>query len=272
MTPTLTSIKDQHRATWAAGDYAAVARHIDDLPPAHVIAAAGVTAGDDVLDVATGTGNVALRAAGLGARVTGLDLVPDLLDVARGRAGEAGAEIAWVEGDAEALPFADASFDRVVSVFGTQFAPRHGVVAGELVRVCRPGGTIGLVNWSRAGLIGRMFEVFSRWLPAPPDFASPPPLWGDESHVRGLFAGHDVEVAFERGSNPFVFGSVEEYMTFFEERYGPTIKTRERLTAEGSWDDCRAALRALYEELNEADDGTLRIEAEYLVAVARRRA
>jgi len=268
---TLTTLKDQHRATWAAGDYAAVARHVDGGPPEQVLAATGVAAGQDVLDVATGSGNVALRAAALGAGVTGLDLVPELLDIARERAAESALEIDLVEGDAEALPFADASFDRVLSTFGTQFAPRHQVVADELVRVCRPGGAIGLVNWTPEGLIGRMFAVFSRWMPKPPDFASPPPLWGDEEHVRTLFDAHDVELSFERGINAFIFDSVEDYMTFFEERYGPTIKTRERLIAEGAWDECRAALRALYEELNEATDGTLRIGGEYLVVVARRR-
>jgi SAM-dependent methyltransferase len=159
--------------------------------------------------------------------------VPSLLGIARERAAAAGADIAWVEGDAEALPFADASFDRVLSVVGIQFAPRHQVVADELVRVCRPGGTIGIVNWSRDGLIGRMFAVLSKYLPPAPDFASAPPLWGDEDHVRALFAAHDVEVTIERGANPFVFEDVEEYMTFFEERYGPTIMTRRRSSRRG---------------------------------------
>ena len=157
-----------------------------------------------MLDVATGTGNVALRAAELGADVTGLDLVPDLLDVARGRDD---GRVAWIEGDAEALPFDDASFDRVLSVVGIQFAPRHQVVADELVRVCRPGGAIGLVNWTPEGLIGRMFKILGKYMPKPPAFASPPPLWGSEEHQRTLFAAHDVSLSFERGVNPFVFPS-----------------------------------------------------------------
>jgi SAM-dependent methyltransferase len=268
---TLTTLKDQHRTTWATGDYAAVAEHIDDVPPAHLLTNAGVGSGDEVLDVATGTGNVALQAAARGARVTGLDLVPALLDVARERADAAGAAIAWVEGDAEALPFADASFDRVLSVFGIQFAPRHQVVADELVRVCRPGGTVGLVNWSRTGLIGRMFGVFSKYLPPAPDFASPPPLWGDDAHVRSLFAGHDLDLTIGFGANPFVFRDVEEYMTFFEDNYGPTIMTRRRLEDEGTWDACRAELRELYEGLNVAGDGSLRIDAEYVVITGTRR-
>ena len=152
-----------------------------------------------MLDVATGTGNVALLAAELGAEVTGLDLVPDLLDVARSRDD---GRIAWIEGDAEALPFADASFDRVLSVFGIQFAPRHQVVADELVRVCRPGGAIGLVNWTPEGLIGRMFKILGKYMPKPPAFASPPPLWGSEEHQRSLFAAADVVAGVRARDEP----------------------------------------------------------------------
>jgi SAM-dependent methyltransferase len=263
-------LKAQHRATWDAG-YAEVAKLVEEVPPAHLLASIGISADHDVLDVATGTGNVALRAARGGARVTGLDLVPSLLDVARERAAEAGLDIELVEGDCEALPFADESFDRVLSVFGVQFAPRHRVSADELVRVCRPGGAIGVVNWTPQGLIGRMFRILGRYMPPPPPFASAPPLWGDEDHVSDLFSGHDVELEFERATMPFVFPSLEEYQTYFEERYGPTIKAKARLTAEGTWDQCRSELMALFAELNEATDGTCRIESEYLVAVARKR-
>jgi SAM-dependent methyltransferase len=259
-------LKDQHRSVWAAGRYADVAELIADAAPAQLLSLVGIEPGQAVLDVATGTGNVALEAAGLGADVTGLDLVPDLLDIARARDD---GRIAWIEGDAEALPFADASFDRVLSVVGIQFAPRHQVVADELVRVCRPGGAIGLVNWTPEGLIGRMFKILGKYMPKPPEFASPPPLWGSEEHQRSLFGSHDVSLSFERGTNPFVFPTIEEYMTFFEERYGPTIKAKARLSADGTWDACRAELRSLYEELNEATDGTLHIDSEYLVTVGR---
>jgi SAM-dependent methyltransferase len=264
--------KQVHRETWATGDYAAVAEHIDYVPPTHLIWTVGVTPGSSVLDVATGTGNVALRAAAMGADVTGLDLVPELLAVAEHRADEAGLAIELVEGDAEALPFADASFDRVLSVFGVQFAPRHRRVAEELVRVCRPGGRIGLVSWTPEGLIGQMFTILAHYLPAPPPFASPPPLWGSEGHVRDLFAatGVEVELEFERATTPFRFPSIEEYMCFFEQRYGPSIKTKERLTAEGTWEECRADLRELYESLNRATDGSVHLESEYLLAVAHR--
>jgi SAM-dependent methyltransferase len=266
MTTVLSDLKQQHRAMWAAGRYADVAEHVDDVPPEHLLRTAGIEPTHAVLDVATGTGNVALRAAVITPDVTGLDLVPDLLDVARGRPGAEG--VRWVEGDAEALPFGDATFDRVLSVFGVQFAPHHEVVADELMRVCRPGGTIGLVNWTPEGLIGRLFKLLGAYSPPPPAGASPPPTWGDEAHVRSLFAGLDV--AFERGTNPFRFASVDDYMTFFEERYGPTLKARERLLADGRWEACRAEMRALYEEMNVATDGSLHIESEYLVSLIRR--
>ena len=265
-TDAVAQLKDQHRGVWAAGRYADVAEHVADAGPAHLLSLADIQPGQAVLDVATGTGNVALRAAALAADVTGLDLVPDLLDVARSRDD---GRVAWIEGDAEALPFADASFDRALSVFGVQFAPRHQVVADELARVCRPGGAIGLVNWTPEGLIGRMFKILGTYMPKPPAFASPPPLWGSEEHQRSLFAAYDVSLEFARGINPFRFPSVEEYMTFFEERYGPTIKAKAKLSADGTWDACRAELRALYEELNLAADGSLHIDSEYLVTVGR---
>ena len=264
------ALKLAHRATWAAGDYASVARHVADGPVRAALTAAQVRPGGRVLDVATGSGNVALLAAERSAQVTGLDLVPELLDVAHARALAAGLDIQWVHGDAEALPFADGSFDSVASVFGVQFAPRHQLIADELVRVCRPGGTIGLVNWTPDGLIGEMFQIMGRYLPPPPPFATAPPLWGDERHVRGLFARHDVALSFERATNLFAFDSVDAYQTFFEQRYGPTIKAQEKLAAEGRWDECRAELRELFERTNTATDGSCRIEAEYVaISISR---
>jgi SAM-dependent methyltransferase len=265
-TSTSPALKQQHRAMWAAGSYADVAEHVDGVAPDHLLRAVALSSSHAVLDVATGTGNVALRAAAISPDVTGLDLVPSLLDVARERAGRL--DVHWVEGDAEALPFGDATFDRVLSVFGIQFAPHHELVAAELDRVCRPDGAIGLVNWTPEGLIGRLFKILGAYAPPPPAGVSPPPKWGSEDHVRSLFPGCDI--AFERGVNPFRFPNIEEYMTFFEERYGPTLKTKERLQADGRWDDCRAEMRALYEEMNRASDGTLHIDSEYLVSVIRR--
>jgi ubiquinone/menaquinone biosynthesis C-methylase UbiE len=264
------ALKLTHRATWAAGDYPAVARHISEHPVRDALTAAHVRPGARVLDVATGSGNVALDAASAGAQVVALDLVPELLDVARSRADATGVEVELVHGDAEALPFADGAFDSVTSVFGVQFAPRHQATADELVRVCRAGGAIGLVNWTPDGLIGEMFRIMGRYLPPAPEFATAPPLWGDERHVRELFAGHDVTLAFSRATNLFAFESIDAYQTFFEQRYGPTIKAQEKLIPEGRWDDCRAELRELFERSNTATDGSCRIQAEYVtISISR---
>jgi SAM-dependent methyltransferase len=264
MTP-VADLKLVHRATWAAGNYAAVAEHIDDVPPRDLLSRMDIRPGLDVLDVATGTGNVAIPAAALGADVVGLDLVPDLLEIARARAARQNVVVEWIEGDAEELPFEDEAFDRVLSVFGVQFAPRHEIVAHELAGVCRPGGLIGLVNWTPEGLIGELFKIMGRYMPAPPEFASPPPLWGSEAHVRGLFSGTGVELEFSRGHNPWRFPSAEAWVALMETAYGPTLKARERLTGEGRWEDCRREILALAERRNDATDGSLLMQAEYLV-------
>ena len=266
----IAELKRAHRATWAAGDYAAVAELIDEAPPRDLLARIELTPAQDVLDVATGTGNIAIRAAAAGAQVVGLDLTPELFGTARRRAERSGVTVDWVEGDAEDLPFGAERFDIVLSAFGVQFAPRHRLVAEELVRVCRPGGQIGLVNWTPEGAIGELFKIMGRYMPAPPDYASPPPLWGNEEHVRGLFAGSDVELEFARGLNPWRFASPEHYVVFMETHYGPTLKARERLTGEGRWEECRAEILAMAERRNEATDGSLLMHSEYLVAVARR--
>ncbi|UGS36084.1 class I SAM-dependent methyltransferase [Capillimicrobium parvum] len=199
MTATLEiqELKAAHRGTWASGDYAGVAeRFVSDVAQT-VVARAAIETGTEVLDVATGSGNAAIPAALAGARVTGLDLVPELLNVARDRADETGVKVGWVEGDAEALPFADERFDTVLSVLGVQFAPRHHVTARELVRVVRPGGTMVLACWTPGGFIGRVFKTMSPYLPKPPAGAMSPPLYGDADHVRELFEDAGVELAFE---------------------------------------------------------------------------
>jgi len=269
MTP-VAELKLAHRATWAAGDYAAVARHIDEVPPRDLLSRMDILPGHDVLDVATGTGNLAIRAALAGATVVGLDLTPELFETARARAAAHDVTVDWVEGDAEELPYEDEVFDRVVSAFGVQFAPRHEIVAHELAGVTRPGGRIGLVNWTPQGLIGELFQIMGAYLPAPPSFASPPPLWGDPSHVRRLFGGTRVVLDFARGTNPWRFESAEAWVSFMETAYGPTVKARQRLGAEGRWQDCRAEMVALAERRNEATDGSLHMEAEYLITIGHK--
>jgi SAM-dependent methyltransferase len=269
MTP-VAELKLVHRATWAAGDYAAVARHIDEAPPRDLLSRMDIHPGQRVLDVATGTGNLALRAAAAGAQVIGLDLTPELFDTARARAAAHDVVVEWVEGDAEELPYEDESFDRVLSAFGVQFAPRHEIVAHEIAGVTRPGGRIGLVNWTPEGVIGELFKIMGSYLPAPPAFASPPPLWGSQSHVSRLFEGTRVVLDFARGSNPWRFESPEAWVSFMETAYGPTVKARQRLTNEGRWGDCRADMLALAQRRNEATDGSLHMEAEYLITVGHK--
>ena len=269
MTP-VAELKLAHRATWAAGDYAAVARHIDDVPPRDLLARMDIQPGHEVLDVATGTGNLAIRAAAAGAHVVGLDLTPELFEAARERAAAHDVVVDWVEGDAEELPYEDHVFDRVVSAFGVQFAPRHEIVAHELVGVTRPGGRIGLVNWTPEGVIGELFKIMGRYLPAPPAFASPPPLWGSTDHVRRLFEGTRVVLDFDRGHNPWRFESPEAWVSFMETAYGPTVKARQRLSAEGRWEECRAEILALAERRNEATDGSLLMQAEYLITIGHK--
>jgi SAM-dependent methyltransferase len=271
VTPGLAELKRAHRRIWASGSYADVAeRLVDDVPPRHLLERVPIEPGMEVLDLAAGTGNVAIRAAQLGARVTALDLTPELFERGRERAAEAGVDVEWVEGDAEDLPFADGRFDRVLSSFGIQFAPRHDVAAREAVRVTRPGGLIGFINWTPQSHIGRVLKAVGSRLPKPPDFASSPPLWGDETHVRQLFAATGVELEFERAANPFVdFGSPEEWVEFMEANYGPLLTARRKLTPEGRWGKVRAELVALTASLDQGRTGALRVESEYLLAVGR---
>lgn len=264
LTDEVTALKERHHATWAAGNYALVAQLVEGGADA-CVEAAMITPEAPVLDVATGTGNTAIVAARHGGIVTGLDLTPELFDTARRRAGEWGVEVDWVEGDAEDLPFADHSFTRVLSTFGVQFAPRHDLVARELVRVCRPGGRIILCNWTSEGKIGELFRLMGRYLPAPPPFVKPPPLWGDEAHVTQLFEGLGVSVRFDRMTMSMAFDTPEEYIAFFEAHYGPTIKAKEVLDPLGRW----APLRAEWLDLVRRFHRNGAVEQEYFVVTAR---
>lgn len=265
----LADLKRAHRGTWASGSYAAVAERLILEPPRRLIERIGLEPGLEVLDIATGTGNAAIPAAETGARLTGLDLTPELLDHARERAAAAGVEVDWVEGDAEDLPFEDGRFDRVISTFGVQFAPRHEVVAREMVRVTRPGGTIGLVNWTPQGLIGQVLKAVGKRMPKPPDYASPPPLWGDEEHVRDLLGG-ETELELVRETASFDdFDSAEDWVSFTETAYGPLLKAREKLAPEGRWQELRGELVEIVSSLDQGGAGRFHLEAEYLLVVAR---
>jgi SAM-dependent methyltransferase len=247
---------------WGSGNYAAVAEKVG-MVGEHVVQAVGLEPGMEVLDVACGAGNATIPAARSGARVTGLDFQPDLLAIARERAADAMVDVEWVEGDAQELPFPDASFDRVLSTFGHMFAPDHERTAAEMKRVCRPDGAIGICCWTPEGAIGRMFATIAGLVP-PPQGASSPLLWGTESHVRELL-GDDAR--FERREVEWRDSSPEAYADFMLESFGPLLNARE-LLAERE-DELRTAYVAYLEQENVADDGTLRFRGEYLTAVIR---
>ena len=179
-------LKARHRSMWASGDYPSmVETFLLPLGP-RLVEACGIAPGMRVLDVGAGTGNASIAAALAGAAVTASDLTPELLEAGRARADAQGARLDWVEADAERLPFGDASFDVVMSSIGAMFAPHHQAVADELVRVCRPGGTVGLLSWTPEGMIGALFRTMGPFAPAPPPGAQPPPLWGSEGHLDEL--------------------------------------------------------------------------------------
>ena len=271
ITPEMEALKAAHKATWDSGDYGAVADAFVLEVGETAVEKASIAAGTDLLDVATGTGSAAIPAAQKGARVTGLDLAPSLLERARERAAEAGVVVDWIEGDAEALPFEDGSFDTVLSAIGVQFAPRHEQGAAELARVTRPGGEIVVCAWTPEGFIGQVFKTMSPYMPKPPEGASPPPLWGDIDHVERLFAGTGVELEFEKRTVSFEHGSPEAFVEFMADNYGPMLKAREKLSADGRWEDLRSDLVGLSERSN-TDSRAFSAPSEYLVVHGRKAA
>jgi ubiquinone/menaquinone biosynthesis C-methylase UbiE len=265
------ALKAKHRSMWASGNYAAVAEElIPSLGPV-VVEAAGVHAGQRVLDVAAGTGNVAIPAALTGASVVASDLTPELLETGRQLATDRGAELEWVVGDAEALPFADAEFDAVLSCVGVMFAPHHQEAADELVRVCRPGGTIALLSWTPEGFVGQLFAAMKPFVPPPPPGAQPPPLWGREEHVRQLLGDRVTGIAARRATvRVDRFESPEGFRDFFAANYGPTISAY-RANAEDA--ERTAALDAALVDLARQHDqgaGSTVLEWEYLLVTAVR--
>jgi SAM-dependent methyltransferase len=269
--PTDAQIKAKHRAMWASGDYPSmVETFLLPLGP-RLVDAAGVTAGQQVLDVAAGTGNAALHAAGRGARVVASDLTPELLQAGRARADKAGFTLDWTEADAEHLPFADESFDVVMSAIGVMFAPHHQEAAEELVRVCRPGGTIALLSWTPDGMLGALFATMKPYMPPPPPGAQPPPLWGGEDHLRGLLGDRVTFSTLERDALDITaFARPEDYAAHFKARYGPTITAQANARNQGREAEFEAELDAFCREWNRGTDDVARFEMEYLVAVATR--
>ena len=255
---------------WASGDYPSmVETFLLPLGP-RLVGACGIKQGDRVLDVAAGTGNASLPAAETGATVVASDLTPELLEAGRKRAEAAGLELEWQVADAEQLPFEDESFDVVMSSIGAMFAPHHQDVANELVRVCKPGGTIGMLNWTPEGMIGALFRTMGPFAPPPPPGAQPPPLWGGEDHMRELF-GDRVDWSFTREVLEITaFQHPHDYGEHFKAKYGPTITARKNAEKDGREGELDAALNAFCEEWNLGTEDDARFEQEYLVAVGKR--
>jgi SAM-dependent methyltransferase len=256
---------------WASGDYPSmVETFLLPLGP-RLVEACGIAPGMRVLDVAAGTGNASIPAARLGANVTASDLTPELLEAGRSRAESDGVELEWTEADAENLPFDDESFDVVMSSIGAMFAPHHQDVADELVRVCRPGGTIGLLSWTPEGMIGELFRTMGPFAPPPPPGAQPPPLWGSEEHLGELFGDRVDFGTLERELLEITaFERPRDYGEHFKARYGPTIAARANAVKDGREGELDEALDRFCDEWNRGTPEQAHFEKEYLVAVGTR--
>ena len=265
--PNLAAIKVRQQATWASGDYHVIATQVM-LPAELLVEALEIQPTERVLDVATGSGNAALAIARRGAPVTGVDYVPSLLDRARRRMDAEGVDGAFLEADAESLPFANASFDVVTSVFGAMFAPDQERTASELARVTRPGGRIGLVAHTPEGFIGRLLATVSRHVPPPAGIDSPL-LWGTEARLRQLFASDIESMRARRRHVVFRYPSPEAWLETWRRFYGPTLKAFDAV-GEAGRDALEADLLDLVDDFNDATDGTMAVPSEYLEAVLER--
>jgi len=268
MTPEMSTLKTRLKTTWESGDYGVFAKYLEK-GALEFFDRLNIPAGTRLLDVACGAGQLTLPAARKGIQVTGLDLAANLVQQARAKAAEEGLRIQVDEGDAENLPYPDASFDVVMSLIGSMFAPRPELVASEMVRVCRPGGRIIMGNWTPEGHIGQMFKVIGKHVPPPPFFPSPL-LWGDEATCRQRLGAGVNDLKITRYMYPFEYPfAPAKVVDFFIEYYGPTNRAYSSLT-----DDGRKALHddltALWTRNNVATDGTTRVQAEYIEVIGTR--
>jgi SAM-dependent methyltransferase len=268
-----TELKARHRAMWASGDYPKmVETFLLPLGP-RLVEACGIGSGDDVLDVAAGTGNAAVPAARRGAHVVASDLTPELLEAGRQRPDAEGLDIEWVTADAEQLPFESESFDVVMSSIGVMFAPHHELAADELVRVCRPGGTIALLSWTPQGMLGALFRTMKPFAAPPPPGAQSPPLWGSEEHLAELFGDRVMFGTMESDVLEITaFERARDYGDHFKAYYGPTIAARANAARNDRETDFDAALDAFCDEWDRGTGGRARFEKEYLLAVGTRAA
>ena len=261
----LSAIKERQRWTWASGDYSAIAARIV-LMAERLVDAAGLRAGETILDVATGTGNAAIAAARCGCEVIGVDYVEALLERGRERAAAEGLSVTFTEGDAEELPYPDDTFDAVLSCVGVMFTPDHEQAAAELVRVCRPGGTIALANWTPAGFVGAMFRTVAGHVP-PPAGLRPPGLWGAEEHLRQLLGNAISGLTLTRREFVFRFRSPTEFVEVFRNYYGPVRKAFDALDETGR-DRLSVDLAALADRHDREPGPSIALPSEYIEAIA----
>ncbi len=269
-TETDRGLEAKHRTLWALGNYTTVATEVVAPLGPVLVQASGIGAGDRVLDIAAGAGNVSIPAALAGADVIASDLCPELLERGRAIAASRGVSLRWLQANAEELPCDSDEFDAVLSCIGVMFAPHHQRAADELVRVCRPGGVIGLISWTPEGFIGQMFATMKPYLAPPPPGVQPAPLWGNADHVRGLLADRVSDFTAQRGTlrvDRFADGAA--FRDYFKANYGPTIAAYRGIA------DQPDRVDALDAQLAELGDrylaGSSAMEWEYLLATARKR-
>jgi ubiquinone/menaquinone biosynthesis C-methylase UbiE len=263
------AVATKHRAMWASGDYPRLAAElVAPLGPV-LVEATGVDPGDRVLDVASGTGNAAIPAARTGASVIASDLCPELLESGRALAAEQGVELEWREANAHALPFGDNEFDVVMSCIGVMFAPFHQQAADELVRVAKPGGRIGVISWTPEGHIGKLWATMKPYAPAAPPGAQPPPLWGQEDHIRALLGDRVTDLVTERRSLTVThFPDGAAFRDYFKATYGPTIAVYRNI--EGDADRVAELDAAIAEVGDSVLSGSSTMDWEYLLVTARK--
>jgi ubiquinone/menaquinone biosynthesis C-methylase UbiE len=264
----LAALKARQQTAWSSGDYAVVGVTLQIVGET-LCEALDLHAGRKVLDVAAGNGNVSLAAARRSCDVTSTDYVPSLLKRGEARATADGLKIAFREADAEALPFADDSFDAVVSTFGVMFAPNQDRAAAELLRVCRPGGQIGLANWTPEGFVGQMFKSLGKYLP-PPAGTKPPMRWGTRAGLTEMFGAGSSAIQAEPRHMNFRYLSGEHYVEIFKTYYGPMLKAFAALDA-SKQESLKSDLLDLIARMNRAKDGTMIVPSEYLEVVITKR-
>ncbi len=267
-TPDLATLKTRQQAAWSSGNYGLIGMTLNIVGET-LAEALDLRSGQTVLDVAAGNGNITLAAARRWCNVTSTDYAPNLLANGRARAEADGLTIEFEEADAEALPFDDNSFDAVVSTFGVMFTPNQDKAAAEMARVCKPGGKIGLANWTPAGFIGQLFKTLGKYLP-PPAGVKSPALWGTQARLEEMFGKSAATIIAKPRMFNFRYRSAEHFVDFFKTYYGPMLKAFGALDA-AKQKSLHGDLIALIDSLNTAKDGTMVVPAEYLEVVITKR-